>query len=109
MVDFVPHFEQIEVEYEEGETREVQLHDGSFVRLRKLERDYDPTNRRAARELLLDSDEKSLFLTGLIYLEPEKRTLLDTLEMVDSPLASLDAGALRPPPETLDQVIATYR
>lgn len=109
LVDFVPHFEQIEVEYEEGETREVQLHDGSYVRLRKLERDYDPTDRHSARELLLESDEQQLFLTGLIYLDPGKRTLLDTLEMVETPLAGLDEEALRPPPETLDRIVDSYR
>ena len=109
IVDFVPAMDPIEVEYEEGTDREVQLHDGSWVRLRKLEREYDPTDRRAARELLLEASDKDLFLTGLLYLDTSKRTFLDSLEMCDEPLALLTQEQLRPPPEVLDEVVASYR
>src|SRR6187200_1533617 len=40
-VNYVPHFEDIAIEYEEGSAREVQLHDGSRIFLKKLDRDYD--------------------------------------------------------------------
>ena len=109
IVDFVPAMDEIEVEYEEGTDQEVQLHDGSWVRLRKLEREYDPTDRRAARELLLEADDNNLFLTGVLYLDTTKRTFLDSLEMCDEPLALLGEEQLRPPPEVLDEVVASYR
>ena len=109
LLDFVPEYEQIEVEYEEGTTRDVQLHDGSWIRLSKLDADYDPTNRRAARALMLDAHEKNRFVTGLIYVDPSKPTFIDTLEMTDTPLAWLDESRLRPPREALDEVIASYR
>ena len=109
ILDFVPAMDPIEVEYEEGTDREVQLHDGSWVRLRKLEREYDPTDRRAARELLLEASDKDLFLTGLLYLDTSKRTFLDSLEMCDEPLALLTQEQLRPPPEILAEVVASYR
>ena len=109
IVDFVPAMDEIEVEYEEGTDQEVQLHDGSWVRLRKLEREYDPTDRRAARELLLEADDNNLFLTGLLYLDTTKRTFLDSLEMCDEPLALLNEEQLRPAPEVLDEVVASYR
>ena len=109
ILDFVPAMDPIEVEYEEGTDREVQLHDGSWVRLRKLEREYDPTDRRAARELLLEASDKNLFLTGLLYLDTSKRTFLDSLEMCDEPLALLTQEQLRPPPEILAEVVASYR
>src|SRR4029077_20815009 len=44
-LDFVPSYEDISVEIEEGEVRDVQMHDGSHLRIRKLDRDYDPTDR----------------------------------------------------------------
>ena len=44
-VSFVPVFEDITVDYDPGTTTEVTMHDGSRLRLRKLEEDYDPTNR----------------------------------------------------------------
>ncbi len=109
MLDFVPAFEQIEVEYEEGADQEVQLHDGSWVKLRKLNRDYDPTNRRAAGELLLEATERNLFLTGLLYVDPDKPTLMDVLEMVDEPLASLGEEQLRPSRAAFDEVMDSYR
>ncbi len=109
ILDFVPAMDQIEVEYEEGTDQEVQLHDGSWVRLRKLERGYDPTDRRSAQELVLEANEKNLFLTGLLYLDTSKRTFLDSLELCDEPLALLSEDQLRPPRETLDEIVASYR
>src|SRR5712672_585499 len=44
-VSFVPAFEDIAIDYDPGTTTEVTMHDGSRLRLRKLEEDYDPTNR----------------------------------------------------------------
>src|SRR5512140_3662060 len=45
-IAYVPARDEITVEdYAEGTTREVELHDGSVVILKKLERDYDPTDR----------------------------------------------------------------
>src|SRR5437868_14236789 len=44
-INFIPSFENIEVEYDAGTTVEVTMHDGSRLRLRKLEEGYDPTNK----------------------------------------------------------------
>src|SRR5207249_1883019 len=40
-IGFVPSFEEINVEYDPGTTVEVTMHDGSRLRLSKLEEDYD--------------------------------------------------------------------
>src|SRR5215212_891433 len=47
-VTFVPFFEDISVEYEPGTTQEVTMHDGSKVYLKKLEDDYDATDKISA-------------------------------------------------------------
>src|ERR1700729_513611 len=47
-VGFVPHFQEIDVEYDPGTTINVEMHDGSHMRLRKLHEDYDPTSRITA-------------------------------------------------------------
>src|SRR5512144_2702026 len=44
-ISFVPFFDDIAVEYEPGTTKEVVLHDGSRLYLKKIEADYDPTDR----------------------------------------------------------------
>src|SRR6201992_2646842 len=47
-VGFVPVFEDIQVDYDHGTTLEVEMHDGSHMRLRKLHPEYNPTSRVAA-------------------------------------------------------------
>ena len=47
-LDFVPFYEDISVEIPEGDVQDVQMHDGSQLRIRKLGRDYDPTNKMHA-------------------------------------------------------------
>jgi 2-oxoglutarate ferredoxin oxidoreductase subunit beta len=103
-VDFIPHFEQIEVEYEEGTTLDVELHDGSHVVLKKLQRDYTPTDRRQAMELLLHARVNQEFLTGLIYVNPNKQNLLDLLGLTEEPLAHLAAEKTRPPAKVLEEI-----
>src|SRR5690242_12495618 len=44
-VSFVPFFEDISVDYEPGSATEVTMHDGSHLMLRKLEEDYDPSDK----------------------------------------------------------------
>jgi len=108
-VGFVPYFDQIEVDYEEGAALEVSLHDGSRIVLKKLERDYDPTDQTRALGLLRETREKHQFTTGLIYVEPERQNFLELLDMVDEPLAHLPVEKLRPPKEALDEVMERLR
>ena len=108
-VDFVPFFENIAVDYDEGQTADVELHDGSHILLKKIDRDYDPTNRRRALELLLDSHEKQQFLTGLIYVDTKKKNLIELLNMVGEPLATLPLSRVRPPKSALDEVMESLK
>src|SRR5215468_9666858 len=84
-IGFVPYFEEILVDYDPGTTQDVQLHDGSNIRLKKLRADYDATDKKAAFELLREAKEKNEFLTGLLYVEPSKKDFLSLLEMPDRP------------------------
>ena len=66
---YVPFYEQIEVDYEEGTVRDVTLHDGSILQLKKLDRDYDPTDRFAADHAIHQSHRDKSLLTGLLYFD----------------------------------------
>src|SRR6202041_3180068 len=57
-VSFVPAFEEINVDYDPGTTFEVTMHDGSSLRLRKLEEDYDPTDKIHAVRRLMEPHER---------------------------------------------------
>ena len=66
-VSFVPAFEDIAIDYDPGTTIDVTMHDGSHLRLRKLEEEYDPTNRIKAITRLNEAHEKGEVLTGVFY------------------------------------------
>jgi 2-oxoglutarate/2-oxoacid ferredoxin oxidoreductase subunit beta len=105
-IDFIPYFEPIEaVEYAEGEMREVEMHDGSHIRLRKLDHDYDPMNRMAAERLLSETRESGEFLTGLLYLNPVAQNFFDLLDLSENPLATLPQEKVRPGPEVLKETM----
>ncbi len=97
-VSFIPFFEQISVDYEEGATKSVELHDGSHITLRKLGRDFDPRNLVEALRVLHESREKEEFVTGLLYVDPKKPDFTELLDMPDEPLAQLPAEHHPPVP-----------
>jgi 2-oxoglutarate ferredoxin oxidoreductase subunit beta len=70
-VSFIPYFEEINVDYEPGTTKEVALHDGSLVLLKKLSEEHDPTDRIGAVRILEESRERGHLLTGLLYVDEE--------------------------------------
>jgi 2-oxoglutarate ferredoxin oxidoreductase subunit beta len=108
-LDFVPSYEELTVEIPEGEVRDVELHDGSHLRIRKLGRDYDPTNRLSALAAIEDAEKRHEVLTGVLYVNPEKPNFIDQLHMADEPLATLPQSRVRPPREALDQIMEELR
>ena len=108
-IDFIPHFENISVEYDPGTTLEVEMHDGSRLRLRKLEQDYDPTDKIRAITRLNEAKVKDEMLTGVLYVNTKSPTFLDMLNITDQPLATLPASVVRPGPEVLQQVMEELR
>jgi 2-oxoglutarate ferredoxin oxidoreductase subunit beta len=108
-VSFVPAFEDITVEYDAGTTVEVTMHDGSRLRLRKLEEEYDPKNRIEAITRLNQAHENGEVLTGVFYVNTEAPSFTDLLNMTDEPLATLPESAVRPGREVLAQVMEELR
>src|SRR2546423_5016874 len=108
-INFIPVFEDISVEYDPGTTLEVSMHDGSRLRLRKLEEDYDPTKKIHAITRLIEAREKGEILTGVLYLNTQAPTFLDMLNITEEPLATLPASVVRPGREVLEQVMEEMR
>jgi len=108
-LDFVPHFQEIAVDIPEGEVMDVQMHDGSHLRIRKLDRDYDPTNRLAALEVLESAEAKGEVLTGVLYVNPTKPTFIEQLNLMDVALGTLPESKTRPSKAVLDQVMEELR
>jgi len=108
-INFVPHFEDISVDYEPGSTQEVTLHDGSKLFLRKLETRYDATDRIGALKRLHETARRGEFATGLIYVEPDRDDFITQLNMVNEPLATLPLERVRPPKAALDEIMESFR
>ena len=108
-ISFVPAFEDISVEYDAGSTVEVTMHDGSSLRLRKLEEDYDPTNRIHAITRLHEAHEEGEVLTGVFYVNTKAPSFVDMLNMTEQPLATLPESVVRPGPDVLEQVMEELR
>jgi 2-oxoglutarate/2-oxoacid ferredoxin oxidoreductase subunit beta len=108
-LDFVPSFEDIAVDIPEGEVMDVRMHDGSTLRIRKLERDFDPTDRFKALVALEESEAKGEVLTGVLYLNTAKPTFLELLNLADEPVATMPESRVRPGRAVLDQVMEELR
>jgi 2-oxoglutarate ferredoxin oxidoreductase subunit beta len=108
-VSFVPHFEEIAVDYDAGSTLDVTMHDGSHLRLRKLEENYDPTSRLNALTRLTEAHERGEVLTGVFYVNPQAPSFIDMLNMTDQPLATLPESVTRPGREALEAAMEELR
>jgi 2-oxoglutarate ferredoxin oxidoreductase subunit beta len=108
-ISFVPFFQDISIEYEPGTTREVTMHDGSRLYLKKLEEDYDPTDKLQALRVLHETARRGEYATGVLYVEPDRDDFATLLNTVDEPLATLPPEKVRPPKAALDEIMESLR
>ncbi len=108
-ISFVPFFEDISVEYDPGTTKQVEMHDGSKLYLKKVAEDYDPADKLAAIKLLHETARRGEFATGILYIEPDKDDFVSLLNLVDEPLATLPLERVRPARAALDEVMESLR
>jgi 2-oxoglutarate ferredoxin oxidoreductase subunit beta len=104
-IGFVPAYEQINVDYGPGEVRDVEMHDGSHVLLRKIEEEFDPADAMQALQRLHESAAGGELLTGIFYLQPAKKSFTQLLRLGDAPLATLPEEKIRPSREALEQIM----
>ena len=98
---------KLDDELEEAQ-RQRDREDAELFRfwLKKLERDYDPTDRSRAIQLLEEANRKDWLITGLIYIDTQQPSLFDFYNLPETPLNRLEPEQMRPAPETIDQVNA---
>jgi 2-oxoglutarate/2-oxoacid ferredoxin oxidoreductase subunit beta len=104
-LEFVPARDEITIEdFEKGTTREVTLHDGSIIILKKLDKNYDPTNRNQALRMMEEAVRENMLVTGLIYVNPKTKNLIELSNLVDIPLNRYPSEQLRPSRESLEEI-----
>lgn len=104
-LEFVPARDEITIEdFEKGTTREVTLHDGSIIILKKLDKNYDPTNRNQALRMMEEAVRENMLVTGLIYVNPKTKNLIELSNLVEIPLNRYPKEQLRPSNESLNEI-----
>jgi 2-oxoglutarate ferredoxin oxidoreductase subunit beta len=108
-VDFVPFFENIEVDYDPGETQNVRMHDGSQLLLRKIDSGYNAVDKLSALQAIEKHKSKGEVLTGVLYVNTNDKDFLKLLNMTEDPLATLPAELTRPGPQALEAIMEELR
>jgi len=109
IADYIPNREPMkEVEVPEGHFRDITLHDGSVIRLETISEEHDPTNAVAALSALHAADAESKHVTGLLYFDGTKPSLIEDLELVETALIDVPDSELRPSREILDKLNAAF-
>jgi len=108
-IEFIPRRDEIGAAFEPGSFTEIDQHDGSVLRLRKLEAGFDPRDRLAAINRVLEHQARGELLTGLLYVDPDAGDLHDRLGTTAVPLNALDESALCPGSGALERLNAALR
>src|SRR5690606_11884195 len=95
-IAFIPEQQEITVDYPEGDSRAVKLHDGSYIQLRKLAPKWDPRDGSSAVNRLYEAKAKNEILTGLLYIDQNSKDLHELETTVSRPLNSLQQADLCP-------------
>jgi 2-oxoglutarate ferredoxin oxidoreductase subunit beta len=108
-VDYIPHFNPVEeVEVPAGAYKDIELHDGSVVRLETISEDHDPGDAVAALAALHQAEVDKKHVTGLLYFNADKPTAAEDQNLVSTPLADLTDEQMRPSKEALNEINAGF-
>jgi 2-oxoglutarate ferredoxin oxidoreductase subunit beta len=75
--------------------------------LKKLEGDYDPTDRWQALHILEEAQRNNWLVTGLLYVDPDQPAMFDYYNLSEKPLNRLTEKSLRPNRDTLEKINAS--
>ena len=108
-LDVILQRDRINASYAPGSLRRVVQHDGSILHLRKLENDYEPSDRVAAMNYLQERQALGEIVTGLLYVDSSAEDLHRHLNTVEKPLNQLQDAALCPGSKVLEALNASLR
>jgi 2-oxoglutarate ferredoxin oxidoreductase subunit beta len=109
MLDVMIARTEITAEYEPGTTVDVTQHDGSTIRLRKIEAAYDPTDKLAAMAYIQERHAEGEVVTGLLHIRDDAGDLNHRMNTVEVPLNSLGEAELCPGAAAIEAVNAALR
>ena len=105
-LDYVEPKEEITVDFAEGTTADIELHDGSRLLLSKLGAQHDPRDADAALMTIRASAARGTVTTGLLYIDRAQRDMHDVLATDARPLNALPMAELCPGSKALEAINA---
>ena len=108
-IDVIETKQEIVIDFAEGEVVNVEQHDGTVIRLRKLKSDYDATNRIAAMNYVQQHHAKGEVVTGLLYVDTEAGDMHEHINTTDTAFNKLTSKQLCPGTSVLDRINASLR
>ena len=109
VADYVAGAEELTVDYDPGSTEDVNLPDGSLLRLHKVDSNYDPLDKIAALDYVQRRQSEGEVVTGLLYVDPDSVDCHRVLGTVEQPLNSLNEEDLCPGNEKLASINESFR
>ena len=110
LLDYIPHFTPMEeVDIPEGEYDDIEMFDGSTLRLETIGSDHDPSDAVSALKAIHQAEGEDKHVTGLLYYDPDQQTADEALGLTETPLSSLDEAEMRPSKQSLDGINAAFR
>jgi 2-oxoglutarate ferredoxin oxidoreductase subunit beta len=85
------------------------MHDGSWVRLRKVAEDYDATDPDRAYGYIRERQKDGEIVTGLLYLSADSTDLHEHSQTVATPLIDLPYEELCPGSQELEKLQRRFR
>jgi 2-oxoglutarate/2-oxoacid ferredoxin oxidoreductase subunit beta len=107
--DFVPPRDEITTDYAAGSVRNVLLHDGSWVRLRKVAEDYDPTDRDRAYAFIREHQTAGEVITGLLHIAPDSKDMHQQSDTIPTALVEVPYEQLCPGNAELQKLQQRFR
>jgi len=92
---------EITIEYLEGETVPVKMHDGSTILLKKVDSQYDPSSRSAALGYLEQQRVLGRVVTGLLFIDEDLPEMHAIAKTARRPLQNYTYAELTPGNEAL--------
>ena len=110
LLDYIPHFTPMEeVDIPEGEYDDIEMFDGSTLRLETIGSDHDPSDAVSALKAIHEAEGEDKHVPGLLYYDPDQQTADEALGLTETPLSSLDEAEMRPSKQSLDGINAAFR
>ena len=93
----------------EGSFEDVELFDGSVLRLETLSSEYDHNDPTAAIGALHRAEMDKKHITGLLHHNTDMPTADEDQGLVDTPLCDLSEDMLRPSRAKHEELMARFR